>query len=169
MLEQFADPNLIIFGKLLLAAILGVLIGTERAIVGKQAGTRTFALVALGACLFTIISTNVTSQYLGIVNFDPMRTTAGIIVGVGFIGAGMIVFREHYLRGLTTASGLWVSSAVGIAVGFSMYSVAIFTTVITLVIFTLLWFFEFKMKEWFSAKAPVALEKKHNSEKDTDE
>lgn len=169
MIEQFADPNLIIFGKLLLAAVLGILVGTERAIVGKRAGTRTFALVALGACLFTIISTNVTSQYLGIVNFDPMRTTAGIIVGVGFIGAGMIVFREQYLRGLTTASGLWVSAAVGIAVGYGMYSVAVFTTVVTLIIFTLLWFFEYKMKELFSTKAPATVEKSGDDEKDTDE
>jgi len=112
MIEQFTDPNLIIFGKLILAAILGVMIGTERAVAGKRAGTRTFALVALGACLLTIISSNVTSQYLGIVNFDPMRVTAGIVTGIGFIGAGMIVFREHLLRGLTTAAGLWVAAAV---------------------------------------------------------
>jgi putative Mg2+ transporter-C (MgtC) family protein len=169
MVEQFADPNLIIFGKLLLAAVLGILIGTERAIVGKRAGTRTFALVALGACMFTVISTNVTSQYLGIVNFDPMRTTAGIITGIGFIGAGMIVFRQQYLRGLTTASGLWVAASVGIAVGFGMYSVAVFTTVLTLVIFTLLWFFEYKMKELFSAKAPATSKENDKKEEDTDE
>lgn len=152
MLEHFADPNVVIFGKLLLASVLGMLVGTERAVVGKRAGTRTFALVALGACLFTVISVNVTSQYIGIVDFDPMRVTAGIVTGVGFIGAGMIVFREQLLRGLTTAAGLWVAAAVGIAVGYGMYVIAIFTALLTLAIFTLLWFFEFKMKQVFAAR-----------------
>jgi len=152
MFEHFADPNMVIFGKLLLATVLGIVVGTERAVVGKRAGTRTFALVALGACLFTVISTNVTSQYIGITDFDPMRVIAGIITGVGFIGAGMIVFREQLLRGLTTAAGLWVAAAVGIAVGFGMYAVAVFTAVLTLLIFTLMWFFEFKMKQLFAAK-----------------
>jgi len=152
MFEHFADPNIVIFGKLLLASVLGILVGTERAVVGKRAGTRTFALVALGSCLFTVISTNVTSQYIGIVDFDPMRVTAGIITGVGFIGAGMIVFREQLLRGLTTAAGLWVAAAVGIAVGFGMYAIAVFTSILTLSIFTLLWFFEFKAKQVFATK-----------------
>jgi putative Mg2+ transporter-C (MgtC) family protein len=167
MIEQFSDPNLIIFGKLLLAAVLGILIGTERAIVGKRAGTRTFALVSMGACLFIIISSNVTSQYLGIVNFDPMRVTAGIITGIGFIGAGMIVFREQLLRGLTTAAGLWVAAAVGIAVGYNMYAVAIFTSVLTLMIFTLLWFFEFKMKQYFATSEQIITE--NNDDEKTDE
>jgi putative Mg2+ transporter-C (MgtC) family protein len=166
MIEQFSDPNLIIFGKLLLASVLGILIGTERAIVGKRAGTRTFALVALGACLLTVISSNVTSQYLGVVNFDPMRVTAGIVTGIGFIGAGMIVFREHLLRGLTTAAGLWVAAAVGIAVGFNMYAVAIFTSVLTLMIFTILWFFEFKMKQYFATSESIVIEKKDENDSD---
>ncbi|PIR86456.1 hypothetical protein COU13_00865, partial [Candidatus Kaiserbacteria bacterium CG10_big_fil_rev_8_21_14_0_10_43_70] len=72
--------------------------------------------------------------------------------GVGFIGAGMIVFREQLLRGLTTAAGLWVAAAVGIAVGYGMYAVAVFTTILTLAIFTLMWFFEFKMKQFFAVK-----------------
>ena len=151
----FADPNMVVFLKLLVAAVLGMVIGTERAIVGKRAGTRTFALVALGSCLFVIISTNITSQYLGIVNFDPMRVTAAIVTGIGFIGAGLIVFREHVLRGLTTAAGLWVSAAVGVAVGYGMYSIAVFASVLTLVIFTLMWFFEHAMKRWFATYQAV--------------
>jgi len=149
-MEMFADPNTVIFGKLLLATVLGMFIGTERAVVGKRAGTRTFALVAMGAALFIIISTNVTAQYLGVVNFDPMRVTASIVAGIGFIGAGLIVFREKALRGLTTAAGLWVAAAVGVAVGYGMYAIAIFASVLTLIVFTLLWFFEYQMKKWFA-------------------
>ena len=154
---EFADPTLVIFGKLLLATVLGMLIGTERAVVGKRAGTRTFALVALGSALFVIISTNVNAQYLGFVNFDPMRVLASIVTGVGFIGAGLIIFRSDLLRGLTTASGLWVSAAVGAATAFGMYAVAVFTSILTIVIFTLLWFFEFYMKKFFATKEPIVI------------
>lgn len=154
MPETFADPTLILFGKLLLAMVLGMLVGTERAIVGKRAGTRTFALVALGSCAFIVVSTNVNDTYLGLVNFDPMRVTAAIVAGIGFIGAGLIVFRQSTLRGLTTAAALWVSAAIGVAVGYGMYSTAIFVSVLVLATFTLLWFFEEWMKRTFE-RAPT--------------
>lgn len=139
----FFSSTFVIFGQLFLAVILGIVLGTERLIISdKQAGIRTYALVALSACLFSIISIQVTSGYLGLVNFDPMRVVAGIITGIGFLGAGIIIFKENTLQGLTTAAGLWVSAGVGIAVGYSMYIVAIFTTVLTLFVFTILWFVE---------------------------
>lgn len=142
MTEPFADPSMIIFGKLALATFLGMLIGAERAMAGKRAGTRTVALVALGACLFTIISTYVTNEYLGLVNFDPMRVAAAIITGIGFIGAGLIIFRGDKVHGLTTAAGLWVSAGVGIAVGYGMYAISVFVTVLVLLVFTAVWFLE---------------------------
>lgn len=138
--------TVIIFMQLSLAAFLGILLGAERAVAGKSAGMRTFALVSLGACLFTIISILVTTQYLGKVNFDPMRVTAAIISGIGFIGAGLILFRQNLLRGLTTAAGLWVSAGVGSAVGFGLYAIAVFVTLLTLLIFTAVWFLEAKLK-----------------------
>ena len=147
---QLADPTLILFAKLVLAALLGAVIGTERAVIAHQAaGTRTFALVSLGACLFIVTALQVDSFYLGIVNFDPMRVAAAVITGIGFIGAGLIIFRGDTVHGTTTAAGLWIAAGVGTAVGFGMYSVAIFSTVLVLLIFSLMWYFENKFKHWF--------------------
>lgn len=143
----FVHSTFILFGQLLLAAFLGMLLGTERSVIAdKRAGTRTYALVSLGACLFSIISVKVTSDYLGLINFDPMRVAAGIITGIGFLGAGLIIFKDNTLQGLTTAAGLWVSAGVGIAVAYSLYAIAVFTTVLTLVIFTVLWSIENKLQ-----------------------
>ncbi|MAF59493.1 MAG: MgtC/SapB family protein [Candidatus Pacebacteria bacterium] len=149
-MEVFVPSStLIVFGQLLLAMLLGMLLGTERSVLaGKRAGTRTFALVSMGSCLFTIVSVIVTTSYIGIANFDPMRLSAGIITGVGFLGAGVIIFRDDMLKGLTTAAGLWVSAAIGVAVGFGLYIIAIFTTLLTLLVFTAIWFIEDHLKEW---------------------
>ncbi len=149
MFFELEPTTLTIFVQLGLAAFLGLLLGAERSIAGKSAGMRTFALVSLAACLFTVTSVLVTTQYLGKVNFDPMRVTAAIIAGIGFIGAGLIMFRQNLMRGLTTAAGLWVAAGVGIAVGFGLYSIAAYTTVLTLFIFTAVWFIEAKVKLHF--------------------
>lgn len=145
----FEPTTVTIFIQLGVASLLGLIIGAERSIAGKSAGVRTFALVSLGSCLFTIISVVVTTQYLGKVNFDPMRVMAAIISGIGFIGAGLILFRQNSLRGLTTAAGLWVSAGVGAAVGFGLYAIAAYTTLLTLLIFTAVWFLEAKLKLHF--------------------
>lgn len=147
---EFLDPTIVMFGKLFLAMLLGTLVGTERAVFAKQtAGSRTFGLVALGSCLLIIMSNQVVHSYLGIVNFDPMRLAAGIVTGIGFLGAGVIIFRRDGLHGVTTAAGLWIVSALGMAVGFGMYSVAIFTTLLTLIAFTGMWYLENRFKHWF--------------------
>ena len=149
--EQFDDTDFVMFGKLLLARVLGALIGTERAILGRQAaGTRTFGLVALGACLFVIAGNYVNNSYLGVVNFDPTHMAASVISGIGFIGAGLIIFRGDSLHGVTTAAGLWIVAALGVAVGFGMYHVAIFTEVLTLVMFTGMWYVENHFKHLFT-------------------
>ena len=149
MLFDLEPSTLTIIIQLATAAVLGLVLGAERSIAGKSAGMRTFALVALGSCLFTIISVVVTTQYLGKVNFDPMRVTSAIITGVGFIGAGLILFRQSLLRGLTTAAGMWVAAGVGVAVGFGLYAMAVYTTLLTLLIFTAVWFVEAKLKLHF--------------------
>ncbi|MCW9054734.1 MAG: MgtC/SapB family protein [Candidatus Pacebacteria bacterium] len=142
----FFSSTFIIFGKILLAVVLGVLLGTERSVfANKRAGMRTYALVSLAACLFAVISVQVTSQYLGLVTFDPMRVAAGIITGIGFLGTGLIIFHDNKLQGLTTAAGLWVAAGIGLAVAYELYAVAIFTTIITVLIFSLLW----NLEEWF--------------------
>ena len=147
---QFIDPTYIIFAKLILALFLGGTIGTERAVIARQAaGTRTFGLVALGACLLIITANYGNIAYLGILNFDPMRVAAAIVMGVGFISGGVIIFRGDTLHGVTTAAGLWIAAAVGIAVGFGIYVVAIFSSLLVLGVFWGMWYLENRFKHWF--------------------
>lgn len=151
MIEEIFNPaNVEMFGQLTLALVLGLLIGFEREIAKKKAGFRTFGLVSTGSCLFSIISINAL-QFIGevgIVNFDPTRIAAQVVTGIGFLGAGVIIFDQSKLRGVTTAAGLWIAAAIGMAVGFGFYAIAVFATVLALFIFVVLWFVE----EWIVEK-----------------
>lgn len=129
------------FGQLLTALVLGMLIGTERTLAGKTAGLRTYGLVAMGSCLFIVVSLGLKDS-LGISSSDITRVVAGIITGIGFLGAGVIILRDQTLVGLTTAAGLWVASGIGVAVGFQLYEIALYTTLLTLLTFTAFWFIE---------------------------
>ncbi|BCB96880.1 magnesium transporter MgtC [Dissulfurispira thermophila] len=119
------------FLKLIVAAAFGGLIGIERQIGGQTAGFRTQLLVCLGSCLFTITSIHVYKVYGAYT--DPARIAAQIVVGIGFLGAGAILRYGISIRGLTTAATLWIVSAIGMAVGFGEYMIAMFTTFIVLV------------------------------------
>ncbi len=121
---------------LILATALGALIGLEREWARKEAGLRTFSLISLGAALFVIISRLSFSQYLGISSLDPSRTLGQIIVGIGFLGAGIIIFREREGRveGLTTAAIMWATAAVGAAVGLGLYELAISAAILIVLI-----------------------------------
>lgn len=130
-----------IFLQLFVALVLGALLGFERLLAGKEAGMRTFGLVSIGSCLFIIIGELVMREYSEMYNFDPLRMASSIVTGIGFIGAGLIIF-QHELKGLTTAAALWVASAIGVAVGFKLYTIATFTTFLTLFVCVGLWFFE---------------------------
>src|SRR3989344_5608966 len=136
------DEQLLMVGQVLLSLLLGVLLGTERSFAGKRAGMRTFGLVAMGSCLLVIISTSVSSEFVNITNFDPLRVAAGVIMGIGFLAGGAIFVDKDKagltVNGLTTAAGLWIASAIGMAVGFEMYMIAILTTFITIFTFTIL-------------------------------
>lgn len=138
--------------KLFVALALGMIIGTERVLAHKTAGMRTYAFVSLGSALFTIISIIIGSEYMGTGSasgFDPSRIISQIIVGVGFLGAGVIIFlpKGHHISGLTTASGIWVSSGIGIATAIGRFDVAIIVTALSLFIFTILWFVEERIKK----------------------
>lgn len=147
------DPVSVMFGKLLLAATLGAIIGTERALIAKQtAGMRTFALVTMGAAAFTVIGAYVDAGSLGLSNFDPMRMAAAIVMGVGFIGAGVMFQRDDGVHGVTTAAGLWVAAAIGVIVGFGLYDVALFATALTVLIFFGLWYVEHRFIDWYHGK-----------------
>jgi len=138
-----------IVAKLSIALLLGMVIGIERIIAHKTAGMRTHALVSMGAALFVIVGEIVSAHYISSagINPDPLKMASNIIVGVGFLGAGMIIFKDSHLMGLTTASGLWVAAGIGIAVGFGLYPIAITATVLTLFIFTVLWYVELLIRK----------------------
>lgn len=141
MIEIFDGKTLEIFGQLGLAALLGALIGVERELARKTAGMRTFALVSLGAALFTIIPQVAFPSLTGS-GFDPSRIASQVVVGIGFIGAGSIILSQSRVRGLTTAAGLWVSAAIGMSTAYKLYALAIFSTLITIAILVILWFIE---------------------------
>ena len=115
--------------RIFVAGLLGGLIGLEREFRAKEAGVRTHFIVALGSALFMVIS-----QYDFAGRFDAARVAAQVISGIGFIGAGVIIFQKNVIRGITTAAGLWVAAAIGLACGAQMYSVAIATTIMTILV-----------------------------------
>ena len=125
--------------RLFAAAILGGAIGLERGYRAKEAGFRTHFLVALGSAIFMILSQFGFEQVLtqsrdaGLnVRLDPSRIAAQVVSGIGFIGAGTIIFQRHVVRGLTTAAGLWVTAAIGMTCGAGMYVLAAASTVLVL-------------------------------------
>lgn len=120
--------------RIFIAALLGGIIGFEREFRAKEAGFRTHSLVALGSALFMLISQFGFSDVLSHdhVSLDPARVAAQVVSGIGFIGAGIIIFQKHVVRGLTTAAGLWTVSAIGLACGSGMYVLAVATTVLVL-------------------------------------
>ncbi len=123
--------------RLVAAALLGGAIGFERELRDHEAGFRTHLLVAVGACVFTLVSSYgwadwTFSQSSGVV-FDPTRIAAQIVTGVGFLGAGAIIVRGINVRGLTTAATLWAVAAIGMAAGTGYYPVALGATALVLV------------------------------------
>ena len=117
--------------RLLMAAILGGILGFEREHRGKAAGVRTHMLVAIGSALFVLIPLQA-----GISDAEMSRVMQGIITGIGFLGAGAILkgHDEKDLKGLTTAAGIWVTSAIGVAAGLGRESLAILCTFLALVV-----------------------------------
>lgn len=146
-MSQFFIQNSDIIIKLALAMLLGMIIGIERYLAHKTAGMRTYSLVAMGSCMLIIISETISLFYMPLVNvsINPFQVAAAIITGIGFLGAGVILHQESRIIGITSASGLWVASGIGIAVGFELYNLAIIATILTLFIFVVLWFLEKKI------------------------
>ena len=116
--------------RLLLASAPGAAIGYQRKRAGKPVGMRTYILVTLGAALFTIVSV---FGFTGAV--DPSRVAAGVVVGIGFIGAGVIFRRPQAgeVTGLTTAASMWAAAAVGLAVGSGLYLISIVATLLIVI------------------------------------
>lgn len=129
--------------RLIVAATLGAIIGLEREFRAKEAGYRTHALVALGSALFMVVSQyglnlNLPTSSTEHISWDASRIAASVVSGIGFIGAGTIMFQKHVVRGLTTAAGIWATGAIGLACGAGMYWISVIATALTLTTLELL-------------------------------
>ena len=129
--------------RLVAAGVIGAVIGYERELRGKEAGLRTHFLAALGACLFMIVS-----QYgfVGSDKFDAARVAAGVVGGLGFLGAGIIMKNRH-VSGLTTATGIWVTGAIGLSMGGGMYELSVLCFVLMLLCMEAMHFYSFRFGE----------------------
>lgn len=153
--------------RLFLATFLGALIGAEREVARKYAGLRTYALVSLGAALFATMSEMILrifgEQFGGMLGFDPSRIISNIIVGIGFLGAGMVVFHKERVLGLTTAAGIWVTAAIGAAVGIGAYGPAVMATALVLFILIVLR----RCEIWLKLRGNEQLERTNDKENDS--
>ena len=119
--------------RLFIAGILGAVIGLDREYRAKEAGYRTHFLVSLGSALIMIVSQYGFQQIIqeSSVSLDPSRVAAQVVSGIGFIGAGTIIIQKQFVRGLTTAAGIWATAGIGLAIGAGMYGIGVAATVLT--------------------------------------
>lgn len=115
------QTNLELILRIIIAFLLGAIIGWERERHGVSAGIRTYGAICLGACAFGVVS-------LSILGADPSRVAAQVATGVGFLGGGVIFRQEKYINGLTTAATLWATAGVGLAVACGMYMISVLTS-----------------------------------------
>lgn len=117
--------------RLLIAFILGSVLGYERENKRRSAGLRTHILVCMGSALIMLTSLHIYDMYQGKANVDPGRIAAGVVTGIGFLCAGTIIRSSEGVKGLTTAASIWISSAIGLTVGCGYISAALVATAIT--------------------------------------
>ena len=130
--------------RILVAIILGGIIGMERGMKNRPAGLRTYMLVSVGACVVMLIN-QYAYQVYGV--GDPVRLGAQVVSGIGFLGAGTIIVTSHnQIKGLTTAAGLWASACVGLAIGIGLYEVALVGGLAIYVVLTVLHQWDFAMR-----------------------
>lgn len=120
--------------RLVLAAVLGALIGVERESLSRPAGLKTYTLVCVGSALVMIVSIEMFVEYKHWANVDPGRIAAQVVSGIGFLGAGTILREGASIKGLTTAAGLWVVACIGLAAGAGMYTASIISTILILLV-----------------------------------
>lgn len=144
-----ADTPLIL-SRLLLALLAGGIIGLERAIHGREAGFRTHTLVCVSSSLLMLLMAFqwqlIPQEYIDTVRTDPTRMAQGIMTGIGFLGAGVIIKEGLTVRGLTTAASIWMTAAIGIVIGLGFYEPAMYATLITVITLS--------MFRWVESKIP---------------
>ena len=141
----------IVVFRLILAAVLSGIIGFEREFHGRAAGFRTHILLCIGSTLVMLTSMHIFDVYYSRVAVDPARIAAGVVTGIGFLGAGTIMHAKSSVRGLTTAASLWVVAGIGLAVGSGLYFASIFTTILTMIALMIFSRLEYAMirKDWY--------------------
>lgn len=123
--------EILMVARTLLAAVLGGLIGFERERHGRDVGIRTYGAVALGACVFGLVSSHAAGAA------DPTRIAAQVVTGVGFLGAGVILHEQGRIAGLTTAATIWATASVGLAIAYGMYLLGLLTAAIVFALLAL--------------------------------
>lgn len=159
--HQEVAVNLIVFANLLGALLLGLFVGYERSYHGRAAGMRTYGLVCMASCAITVVVGYPQFWYggaaMGSMNpqsvLEATRVIQGIVTGVGFLGAGVIMKEGLNISGLTTAASIWSSSAIGILVGLGFYSAAILLSVLSAGL--MMW--AAKLEQWLPSRPAVAL------------
>ncbi|USN99402.1 MAG: MgtC/SapB family protein [Phycisphaeraceae bacterium] len=129
-------PGRIILARVALAALLGVLIGLDRQHLHKPAGVRTMLMVALGSAVFTLVGLEIAGMSTPRGVDALSRVIQGIIGGVGFLGAGVMIRDRGHVRGVTTAAGIWVTAGVGVACGLGAYLIAVIAAAVAIATFT---------------------------------
>ena len=157
--------------RILLAGICGGIIGYERKSRNKEAGIRTHLIVASGAALIMIVSKYGFSDILGDkgIALDPSRIAAQIVTGVGFLGAGMIFMRKNTISGLTTAAGIWATSAIGMAIGSGLYLLGIVTAVLIVLVQIILHQNHRWLKESYKEEPSFVIDRNKDALKDLQE
>jgi putative Mg2+ transporter-C (MgtC) family protein len=149
--------NIVVFLNLFGAMLLGLLVGYERSYHGRAAGMRTYGLVCMASAALTVISGYPSLWYGGhitaAVGNDPTRVIQGIVTGVGFLGAGVIMKEGFSISGLTTAASIWASSAIGVLVGVGFYAAAMLLTALSVV--CMMWVC--KLERWLPSRHAVAI------------
>ena len=124
--------------QLLMATLLGAVVGLEREFNGKEAGFKTYTLVCLGSALIMVLSTEIFQIYRTVANVDPSRIAAQVVTGIGFLGAGAIIRSpQGSIKGLTTAAGIWAICGVGLACGLGLFRYAMMATLLVFVVLIL--------------------------------
>lgn len=146
-------PFPIIAARLLLAAVLGAVVGFEREWQNRPAGLRTHMLVCLSGALIAILTIEITHVPFfqdEAIRVDPIRLVEAVTAGVAFLAAGLIIFSKGEVHGLTTGAGMWLASAIGLACGLGFWQIALFVTLLALIVLNLLQ----RLQEWLKLKDP---------------
>lgn len=157
--------------RLMLALLAGGIIGMERALHGREAGFRTHALVCVSSSLLMVLTVYqwnlVPAQFLDTVRADPSRMAQGIMTGIGFLGAGVIIKEGLTVRGLTTAASIWMTASVGLVIGMGLYYPAFLATIMTVVILSFFRWVESRLPVQIYAKFTVRfIRSKHSLDED---